>query len=260
MSDALDFVAAVAPRFRGICHRQQAENTLHLAFAIELVDGSIIDYALVVNQQPDGITLTVRENKPLKLPAFCPQRHINPGGTFCLGYGDNFSNRVDNEDTAIVWLETLYRYLQMQTRAERLRVWPGDEWRHGSAAQYQKSAIEAAALIVPELKFSELSCRVVSVKERRIIEVLYSGAIIFRVWKNFQRVVNKKKPCICVLQHKQKRKRFGRCLDHADMATKLALALEQMDIKENEFWQDMLSFNLSCCNTCNYCPLKKKNS
>lgn len=255
MTNALSFITTVAPRLGGTCHQQPNEDSLDLSLPIEHVDGFVIVYDLIIKQADDGLSLKVQEYKPLKLPAFCPQRHINHDGTFCLGYGDDFSTRIDTEDSAMIWLETLYSYLKQQRRAERHRRWQGPEWRHGHAAEHQKKAMAAAAQIIPDLNFSELSIRVTSSKNRKIVEVLHCDESILRVWKNDQRIVNAKQPCICKSPKKKKRKRFGRCQNHAQLANELAIELEQMEIAEKEYWFQFIKQKVHCCKSCDNCPL-----
>jgi hypothetical protein len=80
--------------------------------------------------------LQAREQPAQRWPTFCPQRHINEGGYFCLGLSD--VPAVISDDDADRWWRILAAHLQMQFVAEFTKSWPKDmEWDHGLAGETQ---------------------------------------------------------------------------------------------------------------------------
>lgn len=77
-----------------------------------------------------------REFPANRWPTFCPQRHINHGGHFCLGLSE--VPAVDSEDAAIRWWKILNAHLELQFQADATRTWPAHlEWDHGEAGDTQ---------------------------------------------------------------------------------------------------------------------------
>lgn len=71
--------------------------------------------------ETDGII--VAERRPgTVLPACCPERHINPGGSFCVHLDS--TDPITNAGVAAAWWESLRRFLIGQDYASRHRFWP----------------------------------------------------------------------------------------------------------------------------------------
>jgi len=89
-----------------------------------------------------------------QLPQFCPDRHINPNQSFCLGWGDGKPGHIIDEAAARQWWSTVYRFLAHQISANVRRVFPGAEngRAHGDAAKHQAIAEQAAECLGPEFK------------------------------------------------------------------------------------------------------------
>jgi hypothetical protein len=80
--------------------------------------------------------LQAREQPAQRWPEFCPHRHINEGGFFCLGLSD--VPVVSSGDDAVRWWRILAAHLQMQFVADFTKTWPKDmEWDHGEAGATQ---------------------------------------------------------------------------------------------------------------------------
>lgn len=92
-------------------------------------------YDLVVTANKDGIR--VSELVPgTWLPAFCIERHINPGSTFCLYL--NSEQDIQSLGQAQHWWNGLQAYLQHQQYAEKFCRWPIEaQMSHGPAAEIQ---------------------------------------------------------------------------------------------------------------------------
>jgi hypothetical protein len=90
-----------------------------------------------------GAPPTVRETEPgVKLPVFCPDRHIQGDRTFCVGL-----NRaaVETNRHASAWWQDLDQYLTCQAIAGQTGVWPPHHaLDHGFAGDYHQAAINLA--------------------------------------------------------------------------------------------------------------------
>lgn len=99
----------------------------------------------------DGVELTiigsgtvrVGETVPgTKLPARCPERHIQGDRTFCLGLR---RPTIDTAEAADAWWEQLRQYLRCQAVAARTRVWPpAHALDHGDAGSHHERALALA--------------------------------------------------------------------------------------------------------------------
>ena len=255
MSGVIELIARAANDYGGVCKRTSHRTAL-LDFPVRFVDGSTRLHYLLLNI--DGNRVWVKEHSPEHLPAFCPERHINPDGTFCLSYRE-----VDNLDvidylSAVKWLDTVHKYLMLQRRAERLRKWPNNNvWAHGDAAKHEVRALRAAAALGPLIKTAllsgALSLQRRKSKRRPILDVWNGGLLLFSVWEKHKRVINRKRECFCRSNWPRRSKKLRRCKDHASQAVELALAMRDWSDAEEDFWKLVKGYE--CCGTCDGCPL-----
>jgi hypothetical protein len=258
LDTAIDLIVKVVARFNGGCSKITSLSAV-LDLPILLVDGRVVSYNLLLTRISNS--LSVREVTPLNLPSFCPERHINHDGTFCLGYQVVTSLEVTDEATATVWVETLYKYLTLQERAKVKRRWPNDDaWAHGNSARFQLMALTAAQKINEELSSALLSKKL-HVKSRRstfrpILKVFFEDKHIYSVWESNKKVINLKKRCFCGTSKLKLPKRLRRCGSHATQASNLAFALRDWENEEKRYWNALKGS--TCCETCDSCPLKLK--
>jgi hypothetical protein len=94
-------------------------------------------WALVITSH--GGILSASEAVPgTRLPHFCPELHVNPGSSFCLGLPRYRADLLD--DVAAFW-RSLGEYLVNQRYAERRGRWPAGRWlSHGRGAEHQIEA------------------------------------------------------------------------------------------------------------------------
>lgn len=258
MTTAIDLIVQAAPDFGGACTRLPDTSAI-LDLPVKLVDGRIIPYKLLLRQQ--GGQVTAQEETPQHLPAFCPERHINLGGTFCLYYAGAACLNVVDEASARAWLETVYKYLKLQERARIQRRWPSnDVWAHGDAAYYQHRAqVSAAALndqMARALADGRLRLKHKRSKGRPILELWIEDTHIYSVWEFDKRVINQKQRCFCEKSGLRMPKRLRGCADHAKQASELVLALRDWEKAEDLYWKAMQEE--SCCGTCDSCPLQRQ--
>lgn len=259
MSDVLRLIEAVAPDYRATAEELEGERAL-FTLQLTLADGTVLGYRLEVKVR--GKSASVREVEPRHLPGFCPQRHINVDGTFCLYWTGAGSLDVTTADEARAWWETVWKYLTLQSRAEKKRRWPNnEEWAHGNAAAHQKNAIDAAARLGG--KFSDaLAAQAITIQvqpKRRTaqgptLQVSVRGRYLYSVWLNSGKVVNRKQRCFCGASGKKTPLRLRACKRHAEDAADLALELKRWQEAEALFWQTFQGKR--CCGTCDSCPLQ----
>lgn len=197
------------------------------------------------------------------LPSFCPQRHINPDGSFCLGWGEDAAPEVVDEQTAEAWWGRVLAFLRLQMRAKKARKWTGPEWAHGSAAVYQLAAERAAAGLGEDV-LDDLRARRICVEwlrrrtpiGGRILKVTRRGRDWYLVWERANRVVNKQQPCACSRGSIRHHRRLRNCGDHAQHAYDLAKALLLWSEAEKQFWETFKG--AQCCGTIEDCPLRSQ--
>lgn len=253
MPTAVEFIAAVAPAYNAVAELVSAESVI-LRFSLALSDGRTVPYEIEVNQV--GVSkATVKERQPINLPEFCPQRHINSDGSFCLYWWEVFNLDISNEETAHAWWRTLWKFLTLQARVKKARRWPNEnEWAHGAAAVHQHRAERAAHELGVQYEIALQERRLSVVKKKRVLQLFEDKRHLYSVWLDSKKVVNLRQRCICGSTEKKDRKRLRRCGSHASDASQLAVALLLWGIEEKEFWDFFR--DRQCCGTCDDCPLQ----
>jgi hypothetical protein len=227
-------------------------------FPVLRADGARLVYR--IKAVADGDIVTAAEPVQDKLPSFCPERHINTDGTFCLGWSGHTSLSVKDEESATLWWGRLLRFLTYQKMASRSGVWPLDDaWAHGAAAVHQ-SAAETAAAALGEDFSSDLQKRKFKTKwskttgpNGRALRILRNGRHIYSIWTNPPRLINKQQACVCSRVDIKRHRRLRNCLDHSDAALTLGVSLLNWERAERQFWESHK--NKPCCGTMKNCPL-----
>jgi len=252
----LDLVAAAAARLGGQASAHTGDSFL-LHLDVQHSDASRDSYQLRV--KASGTRISAREETPALLPSFCPERHINRDGTFCLNFQEAQALDVTDEDSARAWAETLWAFLRLQRRAERLRRWPNNNtWAHGDAAQHQLRAIASARAFGKPMEDrvaeGRLSVQRVQSKKRDVFRVMEGRGQLYSVWGQGPHLIGKRRPCWCDSKTSRKAKRIGRCGDHAAQAAQMAIALHRWALEEEDFWRSV--GDQPCCGRCSECRLQ----
>lgn len=206
-----------------------------------------VEYLLRISAM-DAV-VRVREEAPARLPAFCPERHINVGGWFCLEFEEVDGIRVVDSHSAVAWWRRLWKFLQLQRSAAKMRRWPNSQtWAHGDAAKHQRAAEVAAAALGLEaaLAAGELQVR----KLKGFLAVYQGPRRLFSIWRDAKRIATGRQACLCG----SGRPRIH-CTDHAAQAVALAMALDAWRREEADFWRHVA--DKLCCGTMAVCPLRK---
>jgi hypothetical protein len=215
-----------------------------LALSIDVVsaDGGKTPFELVVSVKKGA--LSFKERKPSELPAYCPNRHINGDGTFCLAAPWSRNELLSNP------LAVLQKFLRLQLIAEREGKWPSKfEWAHGDAALHQMTAEEAAARLSQEWYNLLIGGKLKLRKHGNFLSVL-GGQNRLAMWRKENRVSTLRQRCFCG----QSKYTVVDCGSHANDAVELVRSLAQVEKAEARFWNSMKGH--ACCGTMKSCPLR----
>lgn len=260
----LEAISALAAEYESQVIERDAFS-LTLDVNLRRADNRIVLYRILA--RAIGENVSAQEKTPDRLPARCPERHINGDGTFCMYWQGEMSLKIDSEEAARTWWSTLLGYLKLQERAEKLKRWPDDNaWAHGNAALHQQKAIAAAARISPQLE-TEVKRKRVQAKQKgphglrpQMIYISRQGNPFYSVRILLQptykaTVTRLRQPCLCGLKKRKKGKPIAlrKCPRHADDARDLAIELVKWEKEEEKFWASYKG--RQCCGKMASCPL-----
>ncbi len=190
----------------------------------------------------DGVT--VREVVPQNAPEFCPTRHINEDGWFCVGLGAG--KGIVDTDSANQWWRKLEVFLLLQQTAINRRIWPPElELSHGTAGEVQELAETTAAARGLTMQYEQ---------------VLRDEGSLFGALSLMRRVngenlplLNGRATCVCRSVGKRSRLKLRReCWATRDNC------LVRLEIRrrrlEQEFISDLKAKGFKCCGTMDSCP------
>lgn len=209
------------------------------------VPGGAADFALGVRISTSCGSLRVGEWGTDRLPAFCPERHVNEGATFCLGYGIDRS--VATLDDAIVWWGLLKRFLSLQRVAERTGRWPsGHAIAHGDAGPHHVAARRIAA---------ELS--ILEAYDEGLIEGdHWSSDGTIRTTRDGTRLLNGRAPCPMGCRRRRRARLRRECCRRDDVVGLLRYDQARREAEE-AFWRALKARGTDCCGTLASCPLAR---
>lgn len=183
----------------------------------------------------------------VQLPPFCPERHINGDGTFCLGLP---APSVRNVLEAEQWWDHLGQFLRCQTVAARTKIWPpAYALDHGDAGEHHKLAEQLA--------------------EQAGISADYQVARLGeRIWITDPKIklhnpkgdpINGRAPCPrgCSKKARGRMVRIVRvdCARRKEL-TSIAFHEKKRQEKLDEFWKAAIAKGTKCCGSMPNCPLK----
>jgi len=209
----------------------------------------------------EGDTVSVREAEATLLPSFCAERHINPGGTFCLYWGEVEPTQIKDHEDAEAWWGKLLTFLLRQRSAAVLRRWPGkaDARAHGSeAARFQAMAEENAEALGPRFValLRDDRLRLGRGRRRERIALLQDGRRVVTVVPTVRRVMTLRQRCKC--EHADiRRLPLASCGDHARLLAELVLNMDGWRKAEADFYTYLRAASQVCCGTMDDCPLAR---
>lgn len=226
------------------------DDALSSLIRLRRASGKIVPYWLRI--EADGPEPKVREETPNRLPTFCPNRHINVGGYFCLSFPSEDPLPVRDADSARNWWARLLKFLNLQETTSSLRCWPTTrEWAHGDAATHQSWAERCVVALGPRF-IEALDRRRLTVKRSggAFLQVRDGNVRLYSVWEKEHRVATLRQSCLCGSGLP-----IIACGDHASRAAELPFALLAWKKAEEEFWR--YARTQSCCGSLRDCPLKE---
>lgn len=234
MLDAAPFWACVGRRF-GLEFRCEAAPPRASGAPTRI-------YHLIVCIGPTG-AIEVREEPGHRLlPAFCPQRHMNENGSFCIGF--RAGNLVTGAQRAAAWWNKLQVFLTCQETAHQTRTWPQRlEISHGAAGEIELLGEEVAESLGMRAEFEE------AVQSN-------TGPIAYfvrRINKNTGHLLNGRAICPCGRKDRQDRPKLRRQCWKAGYLC-LPMLERQRREAERTFWRN-LKARVTCCGTMDDCPL-----
>jgi hypothetical protein len=215
------YVDAVVTRRSGAFTRVFELSVVHLAHEVK------------VSERTRGNTL----------PAFCPERHINPGGSFCLG---RRAGEGITDQTAPAWWAKLHAFILCQETATETGLWPSEaQLSHGEAGDVELAAERAA----------EQTGLLSAYRETVAFD---TGPIVSGLAKINQTtglLRNGRSRCICGRTDRKSNNLLRReCHRHG-----CPIVLEHKRRAEvAEFWRSMRG--QPCCGTMQKCPLRSSSA
>lgn len=205
----------------------------------------------------DENILKVREARN-ELPDFCPNRHINRGGFFCLGLLDN-----KTKTTPEMWLDLVKDFLKAQIFVNKYRSWSENyaEWSHGDAAYYQ----ERVELNLEKLKKYGITLTVDKLelveKENKALpsnvycHLFYDSQLLLLFFRGSSSTSE------LTYVYSSYGKNFHRYVEGREVQcakTMIAIAIDEYNrVKaEDSFWEGVKNSQLVCCNTMDKCELR----
>lgn len=205
-----------------------------------------------------GDTVAVRE-LPVgtKLPSFCPDRHINHDGSFCLGWGDDNPSTIIGVEAARRWWSAVSRYLAHQVIATKRGVLPGHEHgrAHGDAAKDQAIAEEAAeqlgSAFAVHAQAGHFKVRSDNRPGHRRLELWLADKRLARVSTRTEQLVSEHTVCPC-----GSGAQAAGCGEHAKNLATFMLALHRWKKADRDFMRKAASGGIECCGTLTSCGLR----
>ncbi len=190
----------------------------------------------------DGLVLVKEQDENRLLPKFCPERHINEDGSFCIGIraGEGITAA-----TSVAWWQKLAVFLLCQETVRETGMWPSEvQLSHGDAGDLE---LQAEALADSLGRLSEYQTAV-----RRNSGPMFE--YLAKVDPKNGRLVNGRASCLCgrtTRKHLLLRRdchQLG-CPIELEFARRAAL---------KRFWKSLRG--KPCCQTLGQCSLKEGTS
>lgn len=234
-------------------------NGRHAVGKITITLPSGQQHVFILDLTDDGGSISAREHSPGNLlPTFCPDRHINSDGSFCLGWGEDDPSDIPDVDAARRWWSVVVRFLAHQVSANKRQVWPGREndRAHGAAARHQAVAEPLAAQFGPafvnDLHDGEFVVRLDNRRRNPRLELLRGGRLIARVSLHSACLTRDRFPCPCSGVAAIP---ITRCGTHAQALAHFTVALYHWRQEERKFLKELATSGKRCCGTLRKCGL-----
>ena len=219
-------------------------------------DGQTITYTINVTGHGNSL-MAAEDESNHSLPRFCPDRHIEGDGAFCMYWNEEQRFGVTDEDTALRWLEILLSFLRSQRRAANLGHWPTSDWSHGDAAARAQKRAEQAASVLSEGWREMVVGRRMNIERDRsgVYRVSVDDTFLYSTWLVPKRRHGRLRQAVRVCEATSNTRRIVSKHGRALHLRALAVALWAWRRTEERFWNDVAA--MPCCGTMKTCGLRK---
>lgn len=256
---ALDLIVEVGPEHHATIV-DRVRNSATFEVRPPLVSGAPAPEYLI-DVSPVGRGVVAREVVPARLPAFCPERHINTDGTFCLYWAEEEPMEFVTAIDASNWWSKMLVFLERQRLADRIRRWPGkaEARAHGSeAARHQAEAERLAAIMGPTFERRLREDRFGVTRRVRFgegrLRLESDGQRVCTVIESIPRVMTLRSLCRCD-EAPKRRLPLKSCGNHAEVLARLVTALHGQELEEKRFFERIRATKHRCCGSIDDCPL-----
>lgn len=203
----------------------------------------------------------VREEFPTLLPPYCPERHINFDGAFCLYWAEVEPLAISDACAANVWWMKVLIFLRRQQVAAARRQWPArsEARAHGPEAALQQVIAEAAAdQLGPRFRALLAESRLAAVRRMSggasIVRLLLDERRLVSVKESSHKLMTRRMRCKCD-NAPQLQLPICACGDHEKALTDLTISLDRLHHAERKFFEAYAATGRRCCGTMEDCPL-----
>lgn len=208
----------------------RASKTFTRLFELRIVH--LADQILVF-ERPIGSTL----------PLCCPERHINPDGSFCIGIRAGESVTMEN---AASWWEKLHAFALCQETAQETGYWPSEaQLSHGQAGDAELAAESAAH----QLGLSSAYREAVAFDSGTI------AAGLSKIDASSGLLRNGRSACVCGRTDRRGRALLRRDCHQRGLGCPIVLEHRRRSLLA-KYW-NALQGRVKCCGTMNGCPLNR---
>jgi hypothetical protein len=242
----------------GVTIFEASDSAAFITLDLRRSSGATVRYELKL-KSVESAHVQVRERIPQRLPAQCPERHINPDGTFCMHWAQGDPRQVTDPESARDWWRLLWDFLERQEAAARLRRWPGRVRAHGNAARHQARAEELAARFGAEfsrdLDDGAFHARQIERRGRRRIELIRHGSLVNRLALPARTLTNSSVICPCD-EGRRSKTRVSECGVHAQELAQLIDRIHAWHDEERRFNLALKKNSMKCCGSLQVCSLR----
>ena len=177
------------------------------------------------------------------LPSCCPERHINPDGSFCIGLraGEGIA-----AETAPAWWDKLHAFALCQETAEETGFWPNEaQLSHGAAGEVELAAENAA---------DQLGLRAVY-REAVAFDTGLIAAGLRKINEKTGALRNGRSACVCGRADRHGRVMLRRDCHRSGLGCPIVFEHRRRAMVD-EYWRSLRG-HVACCGTMQECPLRK---
>lgn len=257
MVDARGLLQSVAPDYGATLHA--VPEGAQAVITVVRPGGANHTFHLALSFDADQVSVRELPGHTV-LPAFCPDRHINGDGSFCLGWGRDNPRTITDETTARRWWAAVYQFLTRQAGASARGVFPGTEHgrAHGDAAVRQAKAEQAAARLSTAFAECVAAGKFVVRQDPRPgqhrLELCCGTERIARVSTRSKALVGGRTICPCGATPERD---ISDCDDHAQALATFILEHHACKVADKKYLDACAAAGHVCCDTLQACGLRQ---